>query len=78
MKNGRGVEAMSVLNSVGTDDTPVWMVAKNLETGKYTPTLVAWHSIEGKEFLTSRTFSTQKDAQSWIDEFWQAVWRLNL
>ncbi|KKK64583.1 hypothetical protein LCGC14_2982710, partial [marine sediment metagenome] len=50
MKNGRGVEAMSVLNSVGTDDTPVWMVAKNLETGKYTPTLVAWYSIEGKEF----------------------------
>ncbi len=68
----------SVLNIVGTDDTPVWMVAKNLETGKYEPTLVAWYSIEGKEFLTSTTFSKQEDAQSWIDEFWQAIWRLGL
>ena len=69
---------MTVLNSVGTDDTPVWMAAKNLETGKYEPTLVAWYNIEGKEFLTGRTFSTQEDAQSWIDEFWQAIWRLGL
>ncbi len=69
---------MSVLNIVGTEDTPVWMVAKNLETEKYEPTLVAWYSIEGKEFLTSTTFSTQEDAQSWIDDFWQAVWRLGL
>lgn len=68
----------SVLNIVGTDDTPVWMVAKNLETEKYEPTLVAWYSIEGKEFLTSTTFSTQEDAQSWIDDFWQAVWKLGL
>ena len=68
----------SVLNSVGIEDTPVWMVAKNLETGKYEPTLVAWYSIEGKEFLTNRTFGTQEDAQSWIDDFWQAVWRLGL
>jgi hypothetical protein len=70
--------AMVDLNIVGTDDTPVWMAAKNPETGKYEPTLVAWYSIEGKEFLTSRTFSTQEDAQSWINEFWQAVWRLGL
>ncbi len=70
--------AMADLNIVGTDDTPVWMAAKNAETGKYEPTLVAWYSIEGKEFLTGRTFSTQENAQSWIDEFWQAVWMLGL
>ena len=71
-------QVMTVLNSVGTDDTPVWMAAKNPETGKYEPTLVAWYNIEGKEFLTRTTFSTQEDAQGWIDEFWNAVWQLGL
>ena len=50
----------------------------NILAGKYEQTLVAWYSIEGKEFLTSTTFSKQEDAQSWIDYFWQAVWRLGL
>lgn len=68
----------SILNSIETEDTPVWMVAKNLETEKYEPTLVAWYSIEGKEFLTRTTFSTQEKAQSWLDEFWNAVWQLGL
>jgi hypothetical protein len=30
-----------------------------------------------KEFLTDRTFGTEKEAQRWLDEFWQALWRLN-
>ena len=76
--NGRGVEAMSVLNSVGTDDTPVWMVAKNLETEKYEPTLVAWYSIEGKEFLTRTAFGTEGEAAAWLKDFWNAVWQLGL
>ena len=60
------------------EDSPVWMVAKNPKTEKYEPTLVAWYNIEGKEFLTNTTFGSEADAQTWIDAFWQAVWRLSL
>jgi hypothetical protein len=64
------------LKAVVTEDVLVWMVAKNFRTGKYEPITVAWYSIEGKEFLTKRTFSSREEAQDWLDEFWQAVWHL--
>ena len=67
-----------ILNIVGTEDTPVWMVAKNLETEKYEPTLVAWYNIETKEFLTRTTFGTEEDAAAWLKGFWNAVWQLSL
>lgn len=59
------------------DDTPLWMLAKNDE-GNYRPTLVAWYNIEGKEFLTRRTFGTEEEASDWLREFWHAVWQLGL
>ncbi|KKK82036.1 hypothetical protein LCGC14_2807430, partial [marine sediment metagenome] len=53
-------------------------VAKNLETEKYEPTLVAWYSIEGKEFLTRTAFGTEGEAAAWLKDFWNAVWQLGL
>ena len=67
---------MVSLTDVGTEDTPVWMVAKSPGGMKYEPALVAWYNVAEKEFLTRRTFSTREDAQNWLDEFWQAIWTL--
>lgn len=70
---------MSILNTVGTDDTPVWMVAKDKDTDhNFEPQLIAWYNIETKEFLTRTTFGTEEEAAAWLKEFWHAVWQLSL
>lgn len=57
------------------DDTPVWRIQN--KDGKIEPVLVAWYTChDEKDFLTSQTFGTKKEADAWLKEFWQAYWRL--
>jgi len=57
------------------DDTPVWRILR--VGGKIKPVLSAWYTGHKEEdFLTDRTFGTEKKASAWLKEFWQATWRL--
>ena len=60
------------------DDTPVWKIHKN-EEGIYEPVLSAWYTeYRESDFLTNKTFGTKTESEVWLQEFWQAYWRLAL
>ncbi|MBD3260634.1 MAG: hypothetical protein GF334_02985 [Candidatus Altiarchaeales archaeon] len=64
---------------IDTDDTPVWMLFLNAETGKYEPVLVAWYNFDSyKEegFLTLKSFGTKSEAEKYLKDFWDSYWRL--
>lgn len=66
----------TLLQTIGTEDTPVWMIYLD---GSPQVVLVSWSNctdFEAGSFLTQRTFGTQHEAQSWLDEFWAAYWAL--
>jgi len=65
-----------VRDQLEIDDTPVWRIYRQ-ESGPIEPVLAAWYTEHDEtRFLTSRTFGTQKEAEEWLKEFWQAYWRL--
>lgn len=71
---------MLSLDVVGLEDTPVWMIYRDGQTGQPKPVLVAWYNaceFEVGLFLTDRSFATQQEAQAWLDEFWYAYWVLS-
>lgn len=68
------VVVMSWLHTVSTEDTPVWMAYFD---GQPRAVLVSWANyvtFDASKFLTFRTFSTCREAEDWIDEFWDAFW----
>lgn len=67
---------MSILTSVGLEETPVWMVYNSPDTGPV-PVLVGWYTytdFEAERFMTHRTFGTESEALAWLEEFWHAFW----
>lgn len=68
-------------NCLGIDDTPIWMIYKNFETGEYESVLVAWYNFDRfneEGFLTLNTFGTQEEAEIYLKDFWDSYWRLSL
>ncbi len=68
----------TLLRQIDTDDTPVWMLWKNLTDQKYDPVLVAWYNIDQYSvggFLTLKTFGTEGEALDWLSDFLDAMWR---
>ena len=57
-------------------DTPVWRVYKN-RGGKIEPIFCDLYTdCPEDRFLTYKKFATKKEAERWLREFWEAVWRL--
>ncbi len=70
----------TILDKSGVHDTPVYGLWLDSETGKYRPVLVAWYNLgrwyKEEEFLTLRSFGTSREAEEWLQEFWDSYWRL--
>ncbi len=67
-----------LFSKLGVDDTPVWMLWKNPDTGEHEPILVAWYNFEQyneRGFLTFEIFATKLEAEEYLKEFWRAYWR---
>ena len=67
---------MSLFTAVGLEETPVWMVYNSPEKGPV-PILVGWYTyteFDATRFMTLRTFGTESDAVTWLEEFWHAFW----
>lgn len=70
---------MLSLEIIGLEDTPIWMIYRTGFSRQPEPVLVAWYNVcefETGLFLTDRSFATQQEAQTWLDEFWYAHWVL--
>lgn len=68
-----------LIDVVGTDDVPVWMVYNKPSIGPV-PVLVGWFNamdFDYDSFLSLRTFGTKEEAQDWLSEFWHAYWALS-
>lgn len=64
---------------IDTEDTPVWMLFRNAETGNYRPVLVAWYNFDfydERGFLTLKSFGTKAEAETYLQDFWDSYWRL--
>lgn len=72
------IECTPAPSYVGTDDTPVWMLCKSA-TGRYQSVLIAWYNCDQyheEDFLTLKTFGTKKEADTYLNDFWDSFWRL--
>ena len=58
-----------------TDNTPVWRILN--KGGRIEPVLSAWYTeYKEEDFLTARTFGTKAQADEYLKEFWEVLWRL--